>query len=71
MKKRAAELRSFIKNFWRFHQLDKDMTLFYGGSEGFPMSDASANLIYKKKEKELIALENKLNQIKTTSSTSQ
>lgn len=41
-KKRLAEMKSYVKNFWYFHQLDKDMTSFYGGTIGYPISDDSA-----------------------------
>lgn len=53
LKKKASELRSFIKKFWYFHQPDKDMALFYGKSKNFPMSDDEAKLIYNKKKEEL------------------
>ena len=42
LKKDISELKSFAKNFWYFHQLDKDMVSFYGGKDGYPMSDDNA-----------------------------
>jgi len=42
VKKELSELKSFAKNFWHFHQLDKDMTSFYGGTENYPMNDELA-----------------------------
>jgi hypothetical protein len=42
IKKELSELKAFVKNFWYYHQLDKDMASFYGGKEGFPMSDEQA-----------------------------
>jgi hypothetical protein len=42
IKKEISELKSYVKNFWYYHQLDKDMASFYGGKEGFPMSDKQA-----------------------------
>lgn len=42
LKKELSELKSYSKNFWYYHQLDKDMSSFYGGSGDFPMSDEKA-----------------------------
>lgn len=42
VKKELSQLKSFVKNFWYYHQLDKDMASFYGDKEGFPMSDEQA-----------------------------
>ena len=42
LKKELSELKSLCKSFWYYHQLDKDMSSFYGGSGGFPMSDEKA-----------------------------
>ena len=41
-KKALADLKSFVKNFWRCHQMDKDM----GGE--YVMSDEKAQKIYDK-----------------------
>ncbi len=35
----TASKKSFLKHFWHYHQLDKDMCSFYGGREEYPMSD--------------------------------
>jgi len=41
VKKELSELNSYVKNFWYFHQLDKDMASFYGGEERL-MNDVDA-----------------------------
>lgn len=41
LKKELSEIKSFIKTFWYYHQLDKDMSSFYGDSTWL-MSDESA-----------------------------
>lgn len=46
LKKELSLLKSSVKNFWYYHQLDKDMASFYGCSEGYPMSDEYAQRIY-------------------------
>lgn len=48
LKKELGELKRFIKNFWYYRQLDKDMSHFYGGSENYPMSDEDAQKVYDK-----------------------
>lgn len=40
LKKELSEIKSFIKTFWYYHQLDKDMSSFYGDSTWL-MSDES------------------------------
>lgn len=42
LKKELSELKSCAKNFPYFHQLDKDMASFYGGSDEYPLSDEKA-----------------------------
>jgi len=49
LKKELSLLKSFIRHFWHYHQLDKDMTQFYGGSENYPMSDNVAQQRYDQK----------------------
>ena len=46
IKKELFELKSFLQKFWYYHQLDKDMASFYGGAEGYPMSDDKAQIIF-------------------------
>lgn len=48
LKKELSELKSFVKNYWYYHQMDKDMTSFYGSSDGYTMSDEDAKVIYDK-----------------------
>lgn len=57
LKKELSLLKSFVKNFWYFHQLDVDMASFYGGNV---MSDERAQAIYNNKLKEIEELEKKL-----------
>lgn len=66
LKKKASSLRSFIKNFWYYHQLDKDMAGFYGSGNGFPMNDEDAKVIYERNKRELNSLEKRLARPKTT-----
>jgi hypothetical protein len=65
LKKELSNLRRFVKNFWHFHQIDKDMADFYGSNSWFPMSDEDAkkkfdetNNKIKKLEEELSVLYN-------------
>lgn len=48
LKKELSEIKSFVENFWHYHQMDKDMSNFYGSSEGYPMCDEDAQKIYDK-----------------------
>ncbi len=57
-KKELSLLKSLVKNFWYYHQLDKDMNYFYGGGkEGYPMSDEQANIRIEKAKKEIEGME--------------
>lgn len=60
LKKELGELKLYVKNFWYYHQLDKDMTSFYGGKEGFPMSDDESQERVNKAKKQIQELENML-----------
>lgn len=42
LKKELAQLKSFVKNFWYFQRLEKDLVSIYGGGENYPMSDEIA-----------------------------
>lgn len=46
LKKELSLLKRSVKNFWHYHQLDKDMASFYGSSDNYPMSDEDAQKIY-------------------------
>ena len=46
LKKELASLKSYARNFYYYHQLDKDMTSFYGGTSDYPMSDSKADYRY-------------------------
>ena len=60
LKKELGELKRYVKNFWYYHQLDKDMTSFYGGKEGFPMSDDEEQKRVDKAKKQIEQLEGRL-----------
>ena len=60
LKKKLGELKRHVKNFWHYHQLDKDMASFYGGSDKYPMNDDKAKKIYDKTTMEIKELEEKL-----------
>jgi len=60
LKKELGELKRFVKNFWYYHQLDKDMTFFYGGNGNYPMSDEEAQKSVDKANKQIEALEKQL-----------
>ena len=60
LKKELGELKRYVKNFLYYHQLDKDMTSFYGGKDSFPMSDDEAQKRVDKAEKQIQELENRL-----------
>ena len=60
LKKELSELKSFLKNFWHYHQLDKDMCSFYGGTESYPMTDDKAQLKYDQTSNKIKELENML-----------
>jgi len=42
LKKELSELKQFSKWFLYYHQLDKDMTSFFGSTEDYPMTDEEA-----------------------------
>lgn len=54
VKKELSILKSFVKGFWYFHQLEKDM-----GS--CMMSDEDAKIMFEKRSKEITQLQTKLN----------
>jgi hypothetical protein len=60
LKKKLGELKGHAKNFWYYHQLDKDMTSFYGGKDGYPMSDEEAQKRVDKANSEIKALKKRL-----------
>lgn len=48
LKKELGSLKRYVKNFWYYHQMDKDMSSFYGSSGGYSISDECAKAIYDK-----------------------
>ena len=64
LKKELASLKSFEKNFWYFHQLDKDMASFFNSnSDGYPMNDSLAMNKYLETKEKITVLEQKLYQL--------
>jgi hypothetical protein len=57
IKKELGKLKRYVKNFWYYHQLDKDMTSFYGG---YHMSDDEAQKRVDETKKQIQELENRL-----------
>ena len=53
VKKHLSELKSFIKDFWHYHNLDKDMYSFYSPDDNSMMSDIDAQLLYDSKKNEI------------------
>ena len=53
VKKHLSELKSFIKDFWHYHNLDKDMYSFYSPDDNSMMSDTDAQLLYDSKKNEI------------------
>lgn len=62
LKKELAGLKSFYKNYFYHHQLDKDMCSFYGGTNDYPMNDDKANERYNQLKNKIDKLESKLNE---------
>lgn len=60
LKKELASLKSYARNFYYYHQLDKDMTSFYGGTGDYPMSDSKADAHYQAVIVKIEKLEEKL-----------
>lgn len=59
VKKELSELKSFMKSFWHEHQMEKDMSSFYGGSD-MVMEDDVAKELYDKTMKQIKTLEESL-----------
>jgi hypothetical protein len=62
IKKNLSELKSFVKNFWYHHNLDKDMYSFYCPDDNSQMSDVNAQLLYDKKILEIEEITLKLDE---------
>jgi hypothetical protein len=60
VKKELSELKSHVKNFWHYHQLDKDMSSFYGSTNNFPMSDDEAQKRFDRTNEKIKVIEEKL-----------
>jgi len=56
-KKELASKKSFLKHFWHYHRLDKDMCSFYGGREEYPMSDDRAQKRFDEVSREVEQME--------------
>lgn len=62
LKHELAQEKSYLKNFWHYHTLDKDMASIYGGFGGFPMSDERAEEIYNQHKEKVDKLEKLLSE---------
>jgi len=62
LKKDLSELKSFVKYFWHYHKLDKDMTQFYGGNGDYPMDDIKAKNIYDRKNDDIQKIQDLLDE---------
>lgn len=44
LKKELNKLKLYVKNFWYYHELEKDMISFYGSKETYHISDEDAQI---------------------------
>jgi len=59
VKKELSLLKWIVKDFWRDHQMEKDMCSFYGGNV---MNDEDAQKYFEKSQKQIVKLEKTLNE---------
>ncbi len=62
LKKELSKLKSFLKSFWNYHQLDKDMCSIYGCTDNYLMNDENAQRKYNETNIKIINLEQQLNE---------
>lgn len=63
VKKRLGELKSFVKYYWFYHQLDKDMYYIYtNGANNNLITDEQAKIIYNNANEEIKKIEEKLSE---------
>lgn len=62
LKKELAQIKSIMRNFWHYHQADKDMASFYGGHGNYPMSDELAEELFLSMKSRALALESRLSE---------
>lgn len=60
LKKELAELKSFVKNYWYYHQLDKDMYAIYGCDDSKLLRDKEAQIKLDNTEIKIKQLEERL-----------
>lgn len=60
VKKEVGELKRYVKYFWHYHQLDKDMSIGIKPSNGYPMSDELAQKKFDDATKQIKEMEDKL-----------
>jgi len=69
IKKELSELKRFVKDFWYYHQLDKDMSCIdthlenigLQEEDGYPMSDKKAQEMFNEANDKIKEIEEKLN----------
>jgi hypothetical protein len=63
IKKELAQLKLFYKDFWHYHQLEKDMVSLYSPNHNYIMSDNDAQKLYDKTNKKIKSIEKDLSQL--------
>ena len=58
MKKELAKIKSFVSDFWHFHNMEKDMAAIYGAHAD--LSDEKAKSQYERSKVMIELLERKL-----------
>lgn len=64
LKRKLAELKSLVENFWYYHQLDKDMCVIYPSiwKNEYPMNDVKVQERYDSFNAEIKRLEELLSE---------
>lgn len=60
LKKELSLLKLYVKNFWYYHQLDKDMSIIYSKCNNYPMDDDTAKDKYNKAKNKIKNIEQQL-----------
>lgn len=59
LKRELSSLKHFVKNFWYYHGLEKDMADIYGSSESLIL-DENAQRVYDEAIQKIVEIENRL-----------
>lgn len=60
LKKELAFKKDFLKSFWHYHEVDKDLRTIFGNKSAGMVTDFEASKIYEQTEKEIKDLETEL-----------